>query len=96
MSREWSGVPTWREQGVECVTGTWRGVAGTAGLTVDQIACWDAAFSEVAQSDEWNAALEHNGWTNTYMDSAATRAFLATEREGMGRALTELGLIAAR
>lgn len=96
MSREWSRVPTWREQGVECVTGTWRGVAGTAGLTADQIACWDAAFGEVAQSDEWNAALERNGWTNTYMDSAATQAFLESERQAIGDALKELGLITAR
>jgi len=94
MPGELAHVPTWREQGVDCMIGTWRGVTGTKGLTADQIAYWDRAFEAAAQSEDWNAELQHHYWANTCMDSAATRDFLATEQHVMQKALSDLGLIA--
>lgn len=94
MSGQFENVPTWRELGVDCMIGTWRGVTGTKGLAADEIAYWDRAFKAAAHSEDWNAELEHHYWANTYRDSAATRAFLATEQHVMQKALSDLGLIA--
>ena len=86
-------VPTWIEQGVNCVIGTWRGVIGARGLTAAQIAFWDNALAAAAVSAEWNAELARRYWANAYLGGRATREFLDRERGIMQTALTDAGLI---
>jgi putative tricarboxylic transport membrane protein len=93
MPEAFASVPTWREQGVESVIGTWRGVTAPPGLTADEVAYWDDALRSAAQTDEWNEELTRHYWANTYRDSTATRHFLAAEQQVMRNALTELGLL---
>jgi putative tricarboxylic transport membrane protein len=93
LQRELASAPTWRELGVDCVVGTWRGVTGAPGLTPDQVAYWEAAFAAAAQTPAWNRELARHYWANTYLGSAATRAFLDTEARTLERALSGLGLI---
>lgn len=93
MPRDWRDVPTWREHGVNCVIGTWRGVTGTSQLTPAEIAYWDGVLSAAARTPEWQAELERNSWMSTYLDSAAARAFMDSEKVSIQRALADLGLM---
>lgn len=93
MSGQFASVPTWVEQGVNCVIGTWRGVIGAQGLTAEQIAFWDGALAAATQSGEWNAELAHHYWANTYLGPAKIGAFLESEREVLGTALRDIGVI---
>ncbi len=86
-------VPTWTEQAVDCVIGTWRGVIGTRGLTAGQTAYWEHALAAATTSAEWNAELDRHYWAHTYMGSTQTREFLEREREAMATILGELGLV---
>lgn len=86
-------VPTWVEQSVECVIGTWRGVIGARALTAAQIAFWDNALSVATASGEWNAELAAHYWAHTYLDGERTREFLAREHIVLKAALGELGLL---
>jgi len=86
-------VPTWTEQGVDCVIGTWRGVIGAAGITADAIAFWEGALQAATASAEWNAELVEKYWANTWLGGAALRDFLDRERGVMGGLLGELGLL---
>ena len=95
LPRLYAGVPTWTEQGVNCVIGTWRGVIGAAGLTPPQIAYWEDALRAATTSAEWNATLAEKYWANTYLSGAELRGFLDGEREVMGRLLNDLGLLPA-
>jgi putative tricarboxylic transport membrane protein len=95
LSRLYSAVPTWTEQGVDCVIGTWRGVIGAASLTPQQIAYWDSALRAATATDEWNAALAEKYWANTYLDGAKLNTFLDRERGVMGTLLRECGLLPA-
>lgn len=95
MAAPFAAVPTWGECGIDCVVGTWRGVIGTAGLTAPQIAFWDSTLSAAVAGAAWRAELARHHWTDTHMGPAATRAFLASEREVMQGALSALGLLAA-
>jgi len=88
-------VPTWTEQGVDCVIGTWRGVIGAAGLTPQQIAYWDDTLRAATATPEWNAALAEKYWANTYLGGAELSAFLDSERVVMGALLRDLDLVPA-
>lgn len=92
LNRLYADVPTWTEQGVDCVIGTWRGVIGAAGLTPAQIAFWEQALAAATATPEWNAALADKYWANTYLSGEALRAFLNREREVMGKLLIDLRL----
>lgn len=92
LDRLYANVPTWTEQGVNCVIGTWRGVIGAAGLHPAQIGFWEQALAAATTTPEWNAALADKYWANTYLSGDALRAFLDREREVMGALLRDLRL----
>lgn len=89
----YGAVPTWAEQGVDCVIGTWRGVIGAGGLTPQQIAFWEDVLADATAGAAWNAGLAGQFWTNTYLAGAQLREFLDRERIAMGALLRALGLL---
>ena len=93
LPRLYAEAPTWTEQGVDCVIGTWRGVIGAAGITAEQIAFWEGALQAATASVEWNAELVEKYWANTWLGGAGLRDFLDRERGVMGGLLGELGLL---
>ena len=44
-----STVPTWKEQGVNAVSSSWRGLMGPRGMTPEQIAYWDRVFAALVK-----------------------------------------------
>lgn len=91
----YSATPTWREQGVDCVIGAWRGVAAPAGVTAAQIAFWQDVLSQAVGTKEWQAALAAHFWTDMYLDGDALADYLKQERDEMTTMLGALGLLAA-
>jgi putative tricarboxylic transport membrane protein len=94
MAGPFAQVPTWGESGIDCVVGTWRGVIGTSRMTAPQIAFWEQALLTAVRGDAWRAELARHHWVDTYLGAAATRDFLAGERDTMRSALGALGLLA--
>jgi putative tricarboxylic transport membrane protein len=94
MSGPFAQVPTWGENGIDCVVGTWRGAIGTSGMTAPQIAFWENALLTAIRGDAWRAELARHHWVDTYLDAAATRDFLGRELGTMKSALGALGLLA--
>jgi putative tricarboxylic transport membrane protein len=94
MSGPFAGVPTWGETGIDCVVGTWRGVIGTGGMTVPQIAFWEQTLLTAVHGNAWRAELARHHWVDTYLGAAATRDFLDGELGTMKSALDALGLLA--
>jgi putative tricarboxylic transport membrane protein len=92
LGGEFAAVPTWREQGVDCVIGTWRGVIGASDLKPDQAAFWDRALAAATATPEWNAELAHHYWANTWTGAPAIRGFLDRERVVLTNALRDIGL----
>jgi len=91
----YAATPTWREQGVDCVIGSWRGVAAPVGITTGQIAFWQDVLSRAVRTNEWQAALAQHFWTAMYLDGPELAAYLKQERAEMTTMLGELGLLAA-
>jgi putative tricarboxylic transport membrane protein len=88
------GTPTWIEQGVDCVVGSWRGASGPPGLGAAEIAFWQTMLAAATRTPHWSLALERLFWTEMYLDGARLREYLERERTDMRRVLGELGLLA--
>jgi putative tricarboxylic transport membrane protein len=87
-----ANVPTWREQGANVVSGSWRGVFGAKGLTPSQIAYWENAMRRVVETAEWKADLEANFWQHHFVTGAALRKELDQEYADDKAVLVDLGL----
>jgi putative tricarboxylic transport membrane protein len=89
-------TPTWREQSVDCVIGSWRGVTGARGITADHIAFWEKILEAATATDEWKAELVRHCWTPMPLYGGALWDHLERERAETRAVLEELGLLTAR
>jgi putative tricarboxylic transport membrane protein len=87
-----SGVPTWREQGLDVVFGAWRSVVGPRGLSAAQVAYWEAVLRKVTEHPEWKADLEKHYWSDYFTPSAQFRKTMDREYESSKAVLADLGL----
>jgi len=86
-------TPTWREQSVDCVIGSWRGVTGARGINAGQIALWESLLRAATATDEWKAELVRYYWTPMPLYGGALWDHLERERAEMRAVLEELGLL---
>jgi putative tricarboxylic transport membrane protein len=93
LAGAFASAPTWLEQGVDCVIGSWRGVSGAEGLSEEQVWFWQAALRAAVKSAQWQLELASHYWTDMYLDGAALRTYLARERADMEGILGQLGLL---
>lgn len=87
-----STVPTWKEQGVDVVFSSFRGVIGPKGMTAEQIAYWEDVLGKVVQTEEWKRDLEKNYWESNFMTSAESAKYLRAQYEQYKAVLSDLGL----
>jgi putative tricarboxylic transport membrane protein len=87
-----AGAPTWKEQGVDLVAGSWRGIVGPKGLSAAQTAYWEGLLRKMTETPEWKADLEKNYWSSDFMPSAQFRKELEKDYGGTKTVLVELGL----
>jgi putative tricarboxylic transport membrane protein len=87
-----SVVPTWKEQGVDLVYGSWRSIIAPKGLTSEQVAFWENALRKVVESADWKAELERNYWGNFFLTGEEFRKVRDRDYKEMKAVLVELGL----
>lgn len=85
-------VPTAREQGVQTSGGTWRGIAGPAGLPADITARLTEAVTKVAGSQEYRSFLSERGFGHALVPGDGFRRFLAEQHAANGQVMASLGL----
>ncbi len=85
-------VPTWREQGVDLVQGSTRGILAPKGLTPAQLAFWENVLRRLSETAEWKADLEKNFWSDDFATGAKLRKELAQEYAEIKAVLVDLGL----
>ena len=89
----YAGAPTWKELGVDCEIGSWRGISGARAITGDHVAYWQQVLRAAVATKEWSAELARLYWTPAYLDGAGLNGQLARERIELAGALRELGLL---
>ncbi len=85
-------VPTWKESGVDAVIDNWRGIMGPKGMTPQQVAYWDAAFSKMYRLDAWKQDVARNHWDNAALTSRETARYVDRQYEQLKRALIDLDM----
>jgi putative tricarboxylic transport membrane protein len=93
LAGAFAGARTWREQGIDCVIGAWRGATGPAGLAPAQIEFWQCLLGQAVAQPVWRSELSRLNWSPMYQDGSALRAFLDRERSEFIAVLRELGLL---
>jgi putative tricarboxylic transport membrane protein len=87
-----ANVPTWTEQGLDLVYGSWRSVVGPKGVRPEQIVFWENALRKVIESADWKAELERNYWGDFFMTGTELHATIDSEYKAMKGVLVDLGL----
>lgn len=88
-----ANVPTWKEQGVDVVVDTWRGIMAPKDLPPAQLAFWDSTFAWLIQTDDWKKDVEANLWDNNYRNSTDAKRMLDVEYPRLKSVLADLGLV---
>jgi putative tricarboxylic transport membrane protein len=93
LSGPLADVPTWREQGVNMVSGSWRGIFAPKGLTPAQVAYWENALLKITRTAEWKSDVEKNYWTDEFLTGANLKKMLDEEYVETKAVLADLGLV---
>ena len=87
-----ASIPTWKEQGVDVVSGGWRAIMGPRGLSTAQVAYWENALARATKVPEWREDLERNFWSDDFVTSQQFRKDLEKDYTDMKAVLVDLGL----
>lgn len=87
-----ANVPTWKEQGVNAVSASWRGVIGPKGLSDAQVRYWETVIEQMTKTDAWKKHLEQNMRDNEFMGARKTRDYYVQQAEELKALVNDLGL----
>lgn len=85
-------APTLTEEGVDLVFTNWRGVLAPPDISEEQREYLIDIFTEMHATEEWQAALERNGWSDNFATGEEFETFLQEQDERVETTLKELGL----
>ena len=85
-------VPTWKELGVDVVSGAWSGVFAPRNLPAAQLAFWEEAMRQMSQNPGWKADLERNYWLEDFAVGAQFRSELERDYADNRKVLADVGL----
>lgn len=68
-----SGIPTWREQGVDTVVFNWRAMYGPKGMTAPQVSYWENVFQRLSATPDWKAEMKLRGSVSQFNGAASMK-----------------------
>jgi tripartite-type tricarboxylate transporter receptor subunit TctC len=89
-------VPTFREQGIDLVTGDWRAMYIPNGVPEDRRAFLEKLFVETMNDPEFQAAARQQSFFISPMGAADTQQFVADFDEALYPILLDADLVKAR
>ncbi|MGP9489196.1 Bug family tripartite tricarboxylate transporter substrate binding protein [Glutamicibacter sp. 363] len=84
--------PTLQESDIDLVFSNWRGLVAPPEISDEDKAKWTEAVTKMHDSEEWQTALETNGWTDAFMTGDEFSTFLTEQDERVATVLKTLGL----
>jgi putative tricarboxylic transport membrane protein len=92
LSEAFSGIPTWREQGVNTVVFNWRAMSSAKGITAAQVAYWENIFQRLTETPEWKAEMVLRGGVTQFTGAAAMKKRMDDEYPEVKALLVDLDL----
>ena len=89
----YDGVQPLSEQGIDVVLTNWRGVVAPGNLDDAQKDALLEVVDELHGSDEWQAALEENAWTDAYITDEEFGTYIDEQTVAATDTLEQIGLI---
>lgn len=86
-------VPTLKEQGIDVVFGTWRGLLAQKQASEAERQELNVAIEKMVASPAWKASLKKYGWLDVYKPAEGFSAFIKEQQAMMKTALGDLGLL---
>lgn len=86
-------APTLTEAGFDIEFSNWRGVVAPGGLSDEATDRLVDLVTEMHDSEQWQEALETNGWDDTFLAGDDFAAYIDDERQVTTDVLRELGLV---
>ncbi|MPV35511.1 Bug family tripartite tricarboxylate transporter substrate binding protein [Georgenia subflava] len=85
-------APTLTESGIDLVFTNWRGLVAPPDIEDADRDAWIAALEAMHATEDWQEALETNGWTDAFITGDEYAEFLTEQDERVANVLEELGL----
>jgi tripartite-type tricarboxylate transporter receptor subunit TctC len=85
-------VPTMREQGIDLVDGTYRGVSAPKGTPADKVQYWAKLFAKAAKDPAIIASMDKKGTEIAFRDPAGATEYWSKTFKQWKRIATKVGL----
>ncbi len=85
-------APTLTEEGVDLVFTNWRGIVAAPGISESRVDRFVDLLTDMHDSQEWQQALEDNGWTDAFITGDEFGTFVQEESQRVQDVLADLGL----
>lgn len=86
-------TPTFKEQGINVVFNSFRGIVAPPGTSPEVIKYWSDALAKVREMPEWKNSLKNNTNIDFYMDANTFKNYLDERDKFYRSVLTEMGLV---
>ena len=85
-------APTLADEGVDLTFTNWRGIVAAPGIEDADRERFITAVTEMHDSEAWQAALEENGWTDSFVTGDDFTEYLQSESDRVESVVSELDL----
>jgi len=89
----YSGVPTWREQGLDAEFSSYRGFSAPRDIDAAAIAYWEGVFAAIDSDGRWHEEAERNLLDRNFRRSRETRRYLSELETPIRSVLGDLGML---
>lgn len=89
---DYPDYPTCKEQGYDCVGGSFQGMFCPNGVSDDLKASWEAMLTDAYNSEAYQTYCKNAGMVPAYLNHADWEAFLADDLDTVGNLMRDLGL----
>ncbi|KZE37431.1 transporter [Bhargavaea cecembensis] len=92
LDGELKDVPTFQEEGIDAEFTIWRGIFAPKEMSDEAFDYWSIKLAEMAETEEWQAELERNGWQSEYHNAEEFTSYLEEQEQVIVELLTALGM----
>lgn len=88
-----SGIPSFKEMGVDAYFANWRGFFGAPNLSQDKIDEFAKVIEDMYKTKEWEEVRNRNGWADLYKPTTEFKTFLENQEKVISSLMKEMGFL---